>query len=150
MRHWTAKVIDPNPEPAIPKIVTSGENSGARFVIVVLNSVSLGISTPRGATWTVDRLAAFRHPHKLPSYDPEEKKRRGLLLQEDVAAKLKIRPMNHRLLTSGTLSGFQISPELPWLIEAGALDEKQVMTDVAAIQKSAARPVDNPNQGTLW
>lgn len=47
MRHWTAKVIDPDPEPAIPKIVTSGENSGARFVIVVLNSVSLGFIEAR-------------------------------------------------------------------------------------------------------
>lgn len=110
-----------------------------------------GIRTPRGATWTEDRVAAFRRRHKMPSYDPEEKKRRGLLLQEEAASRLKISPMSvHRLLTSGTLSGCQINPGLPWLIEADALDEKQVITAVAAIQKSAARPVDNPNQGTLW
>ncbi len=41
MRHQVTKVIDPNTEPAIPKIVTSGESSGARFAIDVLNSLSL-------------------------------------------------------------------------------------------------------------
>jgi len=42
IRHRTAKVIDPDPDPTIPKIATSGEKSGARFAIVVLNSVSVG------------------------------------------------------------------------------------------------------------
>jgi len=41
MPHRTAKVIDIDPEPAMPEIAISAENSGARFAIVVLNSVSL-------------------------------------------------------------------------------------------------------------
>ena len=110
-----------------------------------------GISSPRGATWSADRVGGFRYRHKIPSYDPEEKKRRGLLLQEEAAAKLQISPMSvHRLLTSGILSGCQMRPGLPWLIETEALEEKQVKAAVAAIQKSAATPVDNPNQPALW
>ncbi len=43
IRHRTAKVIDIDPEPAMPEIAISAENSGARFAIVVLNSVSLDV-----------------------------------------------------------------------------------------------------------
>jgi len=110
-----------------------------------------GIRSPRGATWTADRVAGFRHRYKIPCHDPEEKKRRGLLLQKEVAARFEISPMSvHRLLTSGILSGCQIRPGLPWLIEAEALEKNQVRTAVAAIQKTAAMPVDNPNQAELW
>ncbi len=39
IQHRTATVVDPNP--TLPKIVKSAENSGARFPIAVLNSLSL-------------------------------------------------------------------------------------------------------------
>ena len=115
----------------------------------MLNRV--GIRLPRGASWTEARVTQFRRRHKIASYDPKEKKRQGLLLQEEVASKLNISAMSvHRLLTSGILSGHQICSGLPWIIEEEALEKEEVKCAVAAIHNPASRALNNPDQLELW
>jgi DNA invertase Pin-like site-specific DNA recombinase len=111
-----------------------------------------GIRMPRGATWTAARVADFRRRHRIGRFSADEKRRRGLLAQEEAADELGVSSMTvHRLLVKGVLPGVQAAPGLPWVIEAASLELPAVR---AAVRNSkghhASPPGENPEQMSLW
>ncbi len=111
-----------------------------------------GLRTPRKASWTAQRVAAFRARNRIAQFDPTEKARLDILRQDEVAARLEISPMSvHRLLQAGVLPGEQIKPGLPWIIKAKSLELDRVKAAVKAIhQQKPSKSVDHASQTMLW
>jgi hypothetical protein len=116
----------------------------------VLNREQL--RSDNGATWTCERVAAFRQQHRMPAYCAETKEKKGWLTQAEAATRLSISPMSvSRLVKTGILPAEQPHAGLPTVIKQQDLTLDRVKQAVDQLKSSQNRPLSHdPNQRYLF
>lgn len=116
----------------------------------VLNRV--GIRTPRGETWTRQRVQQYRQRAGIIAYNEILKTNSGWLTQSDAATRLEISPMSvHRLIFSGILPAEQPQRGLPMVISTADIKLPAVRRAVQSLKAGHTRPLpDDPNQLELF
>lgn len=104
------------------------------------------------ATWTSQRVAAFRQQHRIPVYCAETKEKKGWLTQAEAATCLAISPMSvSRLVQIGVLPAEQPRVGLPTVIKLQDLTLDHVKQAVDQLKSSHNRPLSHdPNQRNLF
>jgi DNA invertase Pin-like site-specific DNA recombinase len=84
----------------------------------------LGHRTAHGQTWTATRVCAIRKGHDIAAYCEGERRERGELTIEEVAAVMRVAPRAVlRLIHQKHLKATQACHNAPWTIRQGDLDE---------------------------
>ncbi|EKV26571.1 hypothetical protein C882_2283 [Caenispirillum salinarum AK4] len=82
----------------------------------------IGKRTGRGNTWTEVRVRSYRNAHGIAVFKPGELAERGELTLEEAADRLKVSKMTVlRLISAGTIHGYQACKGGPWAIPAHQL-----------------------------
>lgn len=108
---------------------------------------------PCGKTrWTASSVRAFRERHGIAPFDAAEKRREGLLSQEEAAELLEISAMSvHRLVQRGILPAEQATPGMPCIIRRADVALPEVQQAIHRILSNSSRPLpDDPNQLKLF
>jgi DNA invertase Pin-like site-specific DNA recombinase len=110
----------------------------------------LRLKTGYGHNWNESSVRSFRHGHGLVKYDPTQRDRWMLTLQE-AAKRLKLSPTAVRhMIEDGLLPATQVVPYAPWLINVTALNDARVAVAVRAIKDGKRRPrTQDEQQETL-
>lgn len=110
-----------------------------------------GLTTERGQTWTVRRVAQYRKRHGLASFSRAEQEREGWVSQHQAATYLQISPMSvNRLIGRGLLPA-EGPPGFPRVLVCADLDQPAVQKAVKAIRSHANSPLpENPKQRGLF
>ncbi|MGQ3048961.1 MAG: recombinase family protein [Niveispirillum sp.] len=86
----------------------------------ILNRI--GKRTGRGNTWTEVRVRGYRNDHGIAVFRPGEMAERGELTLEEAADRLNVSKMTVlRLISAGTIQGYQACKGGPWAIPAHQL-----------------------------
>lgn len=109
----------------------------------ILNRI--GKRTGRGNTWTEVRVRGYRNDHGIAVFKPGEMAERGELTLEEAADRLNVSKMTVlRLISAGTIHGYQACKGGPWAIPAHQL------SGLPAPSRPHGRPVtSDPNQFSL-
>jgi DNA invertase Pin-like site-specific DNA recombinase len=102
--------------------------------------------------WTAAAVRRFRQRTGIAPFDSAEKRRRGLLLQDESAEVLGISPMSvHRLIQDGILPAEQPVRGMPCIIRRADLALPEVRHAVHRILSSLPRPLPaHPDQLDLF
>jgi DNA invertase Pin-like site-specific DNA recombinase len=102
--------------------------------------------------WTTAAVRRFRERLGIAPFDAAEKRRRGLLSQEEAAEALGISPMSvHRLTQQGILPAEQPAPGMPCIVQRTDLALPEVRQAVHRIHSNLPRPLPaDPDQLKLF
>ena len=137
----------------------SDEEGAIRMMRDVLDDPQIAITlnragkrTPRGESWTADRVAHFRKRHAIAAFDQKEKKEKRLLTQQETAVSLQISPSSVlRLVKDGIIPAIQAFSGAPWVIRQDDLESERVQRVVKMVKMGGPDPLSqNENQLTLW
>lgn len=107
----------------------------------------LGRTTGQGNSWTLSRVASLRYANKIPTYDPQRRRERGLVNMAEAAERLGVSPMSvMRLIREGILTSRQVIPYAPRLIQEGELSTPAVQRALEAMKRRKKRPL--PENGS--
>ncbi len=99
----------------------------------------LGLKTGAGNSFNRTRVKSLRSYHKLPAYNPQEK--RNTLTLEQAGERLSIHPKSVRkLIEDGILSARQVVTCAPWEIPVEALEREEVKQAVEDLKNRSYRP----------
>ena len=115
----------------------------------ILNLVK--IKTAGGKSWIAARVKAFRHKHRILTFDPRQYEKKGWVNLSQAAEILKINPTQLlRLIKANVLPARQVVKYGPWIIEKEHLKQPAVQTAIVSTKKGNNIPVtNNLNQLTL-
>lgn len=99
----------------------------------------LGKRTGKGNAWTEGRIRSLRSYHRIEAFSKERKEREGWLNMAEAAAHLGVSAMSvRRLLERGVISGKQVVPYAPWMIQREDLETPEVREAVSAIREGGS------------
>jgi hypothetical protein len=106
-------------------------------ITAILNR--LGCRTGAGNSWTESRVRALRYYQEIPVYDPAEP--RSWLTLAQVAKVLHVSTNSvRRMICRGILTGKQVVPHAPWVIQQETLQSAAVQEAVRAIHEGRGIP----------
>jgi excisionase family DNA binding protein len=111
-----------------------------KAIAAVLNRA--GKVTGRGNGWTQSRVCSLRSHNVIATYREGERRERGEVTLDEVAAALCVSPSTvRRLIADGHLSANQLCKGAPWIIKAADLERADVKN------AAAARRLRRPSSG---
>jgi hypothetical protein len=106
-------------------------------IAAILNR--LGCRTGAGNSWTEPRVRSLRSYHEIPAYNPEEP--RSWLMLAQTAQVLQVSPNAVRqMIRRGILTGEQIVPHAPWVIQREAVQSPEIQEAARAVREGRGVP----------
>jgi excisionase family DNA binding protein len=118
-----------------------------KAIASVLNRA--GKTTGRGNGWTKSRVCSLRSHNDIAAYREGERRERGEVTLDEVAAALSVSPSTvRRLIKDGQLPASQLCKGAPWIIKAADLEHPDVKR-AATARRLRRPPSGNPLQKEL-
>jgi DNA invertase Pin-like site-specific DNA recombinase len=120
-----------------------------RDIATTLNR--LGRKTVHGKSWTRQLVNSLRKGHTIPVYDPQERRRQGIITMDEAATQLGLYPMSvRRMIDKGIIKSRQIAPRVPHIIYRHQLETEPVRGEIERIRRGLRSPLTtDPNQTWL-